>query len=231
VKTIGLIGGMSWQSSAEYYRLINEAVHDRLGEHNNARTLMITVNFQEIEAWMRGGDWGRVAACMQDAARRLQAGGADFVLLCTNTVHKVAPSIEAALSVPFLHIVDATADAIGRRGFTSVGLLGTRFTMEQEFYRDRLESRHGLTALIPDESARTLVHQVIFDELCHGEVREDSRREFQRIIDGLKERGAQGVILGCTELTLLLQPEHSSLPVFDTTRIHVEAAVALALPG
>ena len=228
MKTIGLLGGMSWQSSAEYYRLINEAIQARLGGLNNGRTLMFTVNFQEIEPLMRAGDWDGVAAIVSDAARKLEAGGADFILLCTNTIHKVAPAIEAAISVPFVHMVDVTADAVKRQGFHTVGLLGTSFTMEQEFYRARLES-HGLSVLIPPASARADVHRIIFEELCFGQVRDESRRQYQAVIDELRDRGAQGVILGCTEIGLLIQPEDSSLPVFDTTRIHAEAAVALAL--
>jgi aspartate racemase len=228
MKTIGLLGGMSWQSSAEYYRLINQAVQERLGGHNNARTLMLTVNFQEIEAPMRAGDWQDVASQVSHAARQLQAGGADCLLLCTNTMHKVADAIEAAISIPFVHLIDATAAAVQRQGCRTVGLLGTRFTMEHEFYRERLES-HGLSVLIPDEPSREPIHRVIFDELCHGEIREASRHLFQRAIDNLRHRGAEGVILGCTEIPLLIQPQDSSLPVFDTTRIHVDAAVALCL--
>ena len=229
MKIIGLLGGMSWQSSAEYYRLLNEAIQARLGGHNNARTLMFTVNFQEIEASMRDGDWDRVAAQVSDAAHKLEAGGADFVLLCTNTIHKVAGAIEAAISIPFVNLIDVTAQAIQVQGCHTVGLLGTSFTMEQEFYRARLES-HGLSVLIPHPPDCALIHRVIFEELCHGEIREASRVDFQRITDELRQRGAEGVILGCTELPMLLQPEHSSLPVFNTTKIHVDAAVALCLP-
>ena len=228
MKTIGLLGGMSWQSSAEYYRLLNEAVQTRLGGHNNARTLMLTVNFQEIETAMHAGDWDRVARHVADAARQLEAGGADFVLLCTNTIHKVAAAIESAISIPFVNLIDVTAAAVHARGFRTVALLGTRFTMEQEFYRARLES-HGLKVLVPDAPFRSILHGVIFEELCHGDIREDSRRDVQLMIDELGRHGAQGVILGCTELSLLIRPEDSPLPVFDTTRIHVDAAVALCL--
>jgi aspartate racemase len=228
MKTIGLLGGMSWQSSAEYYRLINQGVAARLGGHNNARTLMLTVNFQEIEAAMREGDWERIAVLVSQAARQLEAGGADFVLLCTNTIHKVAAAIESAISIPFVNLMDATAAAIRKQGCRTVALLGTRVTMEHEFYRGRLES-HGLRVLVPDEPFRAILHGVIFEELCHGEIREDSRRDVQLMIDELRHRGAEGVILGCTELTLLIQPEHSPLPLFDTTRIHCDAAVDLCL--
>ena len=219
---------MSWQSSAEYYRLINEAIQARLGGHHNGRTLMFTVNFEEIEPLMRAGDWDGVAAIVTDAARKLEAGGADFILLCTNTIHKVSDAIEAAISIPFVHLVDVTAEAVQRQGCHTVGLLGTRFTMEQEFYRARLE-RHGLTVLIPDAEARDTIHRVIFEELVFGKVHDQSRRQYQAIIHQLRDRGAEGVILGCTEIGLLIQSADSSLPVFDTTRIHVEAAVALAL--
>jgi aspartate racemase len=228
MKTLGLLGGMSWQSSAEYYRLLNQAIHTRLGGHNNARTLMLTVNFHEIEAAMREGDWERIAVLVSQAARQLEAGGADFVLLCTNTIHKVAAAIESAISIPFVNLMDATAAAIRKQGCRTVALLGTRVTMEHEFYRGRLES-HGLRVLVPDEPFRAILHGVIFEELCHGEIREDSRRDVQLMIDELRHRGAEGVILGCTELTLLIQPEHSPLPLFDTTRIHCDAAVDLCL--
>jgi aspartate racemase len=228
MKTIGLLGGMSWQSSAEYYRLINQGVAARLGGHNNARTLMLTVNFHEIEAAMREGDWERIAVLVSQAARQLEAGGAEFVLLCTNTIHKVAAAIESAISIPFVNLMDATAAAIRKQGCRTVALLGTRVTMEHEFYRGRLES-HGLRVLVPDEPFRAILHGVIFEELCHGEIREDSRRDVQLMIDELRHRGAEGVILGCTELTLLIQPEHSPLPLFDTTRIHCDAAVDLCL--
>jgi aspartate racemase len=228
MKTIGLIGGMSCESSAEYYRLINQITKRKLGAHNNARSLMLTVNFQDIEPLQRQGDWDELGRRMAQAARQLEAGGADFVVLCTNTMHKLASHIEAAISIPFLHIVDATAEAIKAQGFTTVGLLATRFTMEHEFYHQRLQ-RHGLTALIPEEPDRTLVHEVIYQELCHGKVDDASRRHYQRIIEDLKTRGAQAVILGCTEITLLIKPEDSVLPVFDATLIHAETATAFAL--
>jgi aspartate racemase len=229
MKTIGLIGGMSWESSAEYYRMINQEMKRRLGGHNNARSLMLTVNFDEIEALQHRGEWETLGALMQDAARRLEAGGADCIVLCTNTMHKMAAQIEAAVSIPFLHIADPTAEAIKQRGFTRIGLVGTRFTMEHDFYRGRLESPHGLSVLILDDADRDIVHKVIYEELCHGKLLDASRREFQRVIDDLKTRGAQAVILGCTEITLLVKPGHSSLPVFDTTGIHAAAAVSFAL--
>jgi aspartate racemase len=229
MKTIGLIGGMSWESSAEYYRMINQEMKRRLGGHNNARSLMLTVNFHEIEELQREGEWEALGKQMQEAACQLEVSGAHCIVLCTNTMHKVATSIETAISIPFLHIADPTAEAIKKQGFTAVGLLGTRFTMEHDFYRGRLESRHGLSVLTPDAADRDLIHKVIYQELCHGKVLDASRREYQRAIDDLKSRGAQAVILGCTEITLLIKQDDSSLPVFDTTRIHAEAAVSFAL--
>jgi aspartate racemase len=229
MKTIGLIGGMSWESSAEYYRTINQEVKRRLGGHNNARSLMLTVNFHEIEAMQREGAWETLGVQMQDAVRHLERGGADCIVLCTNTMHKVAAHIEAIATVPFLHIADPTALAIRAQGFSTVGLLGTRFTMEHDFYRGRLESKFGVTALTPNATDREIVHRIIYDELCHGKISESSRHEYQRVIHDLKARGAQAVILGCTEITLLIKPQDSALPVFDTTRIHAEAAVSFAL--
>lgn len=229
MKTIGLIGGMSWESSAQYYRMINQGMKHRLGGHNNARSLMLTVNFHDIESLQHQGEWDRLGKLMQDAARQLQAGGADFIVLCTNTMHKAAMHIESAVSIPFLHIADPTADAIKEQGLSTVGLLGTRFTMEQDFYRGRLESRHGLSVLVPDEIDRGIVHRVIYEELCHGKVQDASRREYQRVIADLQARGAQAVILGCTEISLLIQPQDSPLPVFDTTSLHAQAALAFAL--
>ena len=229
MKTIGLIGGMSWESSALYYRTINQETKRLLGGHNNARSLMLTVNFHDIEEMQRQGAWEELGVGMRDAARQLERGGADCIVLCTNTMHKVAASIESAVSIPFLHIADPTADAIKRQGFTTVGLLGTKFTMEHDFYRGRLEAKHGLSVIVPDEADRDIVHRAIYDELCHGKVVDASRHAYQRIIGSLKERGAQAVILGCTEITLLIGAEDSPLPVFDTTRIHAEAAVAFAI--
>ncbi|WP_132141886.1 aspartate/glutamate racemase family protein [Luteibacter rhizovicinus] len=228
MKVIGLIGGMSWESSAEYYRLINDGVKAALGGHNNARSLMMTVNFHDIETLQHEGRWDELGTHMADAARRLAAGGADVLLLCTNTMHKLWPVVEDAVDMPLIHIADPTAAAIGRAGFQKVGLLGTRFTMEQDFYRGRLETRHGLDVVIPGEADRTIVHSVIYDELCLGRVVESSRRELQRIVRELGEQGAQCVILGCTELMLLLSADDVSIPVFDTTALHAEAAVRFA---
>lgn len=229
MKTIGLIGGMSWESSAEYYRHINQLVHARLGGHNNASSLMATVNFEEIKTMQFAGRWDAAAERMAAAARQLQAGGADFIVLCTNTMHKVAAAIETAVDIPFLHISDPTGTAIRAAGMKTIALLGTAFTMEQEFYRQRLEEKFGLSVLVPPASERKIVHEVIYDELCKGTVRDASRAAYQRIIRALHEQGAQGVILGCTEIALLIGPGDSPIPVFDTTRLHCQAAVDLAL--
>jgi len=229
MKTIGLIGGMSWESSAEYYRLVNQGMKTRLGGHANARSVMVTVCFEEIQALQHAGRWDELAARMQQAARQVEQGGADFVLLCTNTMHRVAPAIEAALSIPLLHIVDPTAQALRAAGIGRVGLLGTRFTMEQDFYRARMAERHGIETLVPDEAGRRRVHEIIYDELCHGVVSAASRDVYRQVVAELAERGAGGVILGCTEITLLIGPEDVALPTFDTTRLHALAAVEVAL--
>ena len=229
MKVIGLIGGMSWESSAEYYRLINRGVRSRLGGQHSARSLMYSVDFHDVEVLQRENRWAEAAREMAECAARLERGGADFVVLCTNTMHKLAPAIEEAVGIPLVHIADATAAAVKRAGVGSVGLLGTRYTMEGDFYKGRLAGRHGLEVLTPDEAGRKVVHDVIYDELCQGKVVEESRREYLRVIDALAERGAEGVILGCTEITLLIKPQDVSLPVFDTTRLHAEEAVRLAL--
>ncbi|MBF6991548.1 aspartate/glutamate racemase family protein [Cupriavidus sp. IK-TO18] len=229
MKTIGLIGGMSWESSAEYYRLINQDMKTRLGGHNNARSLMATVCFEEIKALQHAEQWDELGRLMQQAARQVEAGGADFVLLCTNTMHRVAPAIESVLNVPFIHIVDPTAHALRQAGIRRVGLLGTRFTMEQDFYRGRMRELHGIDVLVPEQADRERVHDVIYEELCHGIVRDESRAEYQRIVAALAAQGAEGVILGCTEITLLLRQYDVALPVFDTTALHAQAAVTLAL--
>lgn len=228
-KTIGLIGGMSPESSAEYYRIINEASKARLGGHSNLPSLMLTLDFGHIERLQHRGEWAALGEQLAAAARALEAGGADCVVLCTNTMHKLASSIESAVSIPLLHIADPTGAAIRAAGHTRVGLLGTRFTMEQDFYRHRLEEGHGLEVLVPDTGARETVHRIIYDELCHGRVLAESRRAYQRIIDELGARGAQAVILGCTEIALLIGPRDSSLPVFDTTSLHAQGAVEWAL--
>lgn len=228
MKTIGLIGGMSWESSAEYYRLVNQGMKERLGGHRNARSVMVTVCFETIERLQHDGRWDELGTLMADAARQLQAGGADFVVLCTNTMHRVAPAIEAAVDIPFLHIVDPTARALQRAGITRVGLLGTRFTMEHDFYAGRMRERFAIETVVPDEADRAIVHAVIYDELCHGVVRDASRAEYLRIIAGLQARGVGGVILGCTEIGMLVRAQDVALPVFDTTALHASFAVDLA---
>lgn len=228
MKRIGLIGGMSWESSAEYYRLINELVRDRLGGLHSANCLLLSVDFAEVEEMQTSGRWDDAAQLLVDAARVLEGGGADFVVLCTNTMHKVADAISSSVSVPLLHLADTTADAVLAAGIRQVGLLGTAFTMEQAFYRDRLAG-HGVEVIIPGAEDRALVHRVIYDELCLGVLTQESRTAYQSVIRRLVERGAKGVILGCTEIELLVGQEHSPVPVFPTTRIHAEAAVRLSL--
>ncbi|MCK2218383.1 aspartate/glutamate racemase family protein [Actinomadura sp. ATCC 31491] len=228
MRTIGLLGGMSWESSAEYYRLLNEETRERLGGHHCARSILLTVDFAEIEAMQREGRWDEAADVLAEAAAALERAGADLVLLCTNTMHRVAGAIEAAVGVPFVHLVDATARSVTAAGITRVGLLATRFTMEMDFYRERMR-RHGVEVVVPEEPDRTIVHDVIYRELTRGRIEESSREEYRRIIAGLARRGAEGVILGCTEITLLVGPGDSPVPVFDSTRIHVETAVELAL--
>ncbi len=231
MKTIGLIGGMSWESSAEYYRLINQDMKARLGGHRNARSVMVTVSFEQVKALQHAQRWDELGECMQQAALQVQAAGADFVLLCTNTMHRVAPALEAALDIPFLHIVDPTAQALRDAGIARVGLLGTAFTMEQAFYRGRMQDMHGIEVVVPDAADRALVHRIIYDELCHGIVRDGSRDAYRRIIGGMQAQGVGGVILGCTEISLLIGQDDVALPVFDTTALHARAAVSRALEG
>ena len=228
MRTIGLIGGMSWESSAEYYRIINQRVRDQLGPLRSAQILMYSVDFGPVEQAQHAGRWDDTALILEDAARRLQAGGADCVVLCTNTMHRVAPRIESAVSIPFLHIADAAGLAAVEAGTLTVGLLGTAFTMEQDFLKSRL-CDHGLTVLVPDADERQAVHRIIYDELCVGVISEASRQVYQQVIESLAARGAQAIILGCTEIGLLIKPQHSDLPLLDTTELHAQAAVAFAL--
>ncbi|MDE1899360.1 MAG: aspartate/glutamate racemase family protein [Xanthomonadaceae bacterium] len=229
MKMIGLIGGMSWESSACYYQSINRRVAARRGGLHSARCLLYSVDFAEIEDCQREGDWDRAGVLLADAARALQAAGADLIGLCTNTMHKVADAIQAAVDVPLLHIADATGTALVAAGVRRVGLLGTRFTMEQGFYRERLARAFGLDVVVPDALARAEVHRVIYDELCRGEVREDSREHYRAIVQELVDAGAEGVILGCTEVGLLLRQRDAAAPLFDTTQLHAEALVDAAL--
>ncbi|MYW68148.1 amino acid racemase [Streptomyces sp. SID8379] len=228
MRTIGLLGGMSWESSAEYYRLLNERTRERLGGLHSARCVLYSVDFAEIEELQVAGRWAEAGEILAGAARSLEAAGADLVLICTNTMHKVADQVSAAISVPLLHLADTTADAVRSAGLTRVGLLGTAFTMEQAFYRDRLAS-HDLEVLTPDADSRALVHRVIYEELCLGVVREDSREAYRKVIAELVAAGAQGIVLGCTEIELLVTESDSPVPLFPTARLHAEAAVSLAL--
>jgi len=228
-QVIGLIGGMSWESSAEYYRLINEGVRARLGGLRSARVLMWSFDFGEIEALQHAGRWDDAAALLVDAARRLERGGADFALLCTNTMHRVADQVQAGIGIPLLHIADPTAERVRAAGFSRVGLLGTAFTMEQAFYKGRLRDRFGLDVLVPGDEDRALVHRVIYDELVQGRAEPASREAYRAVIARLAERGAEAIILGCTEIMLLVRPEDSPVPLFDTTALHAAAAVERAL--
>jgi len=228
-KVIGLIGGLSWESSAEYYRLINQGVRARLGGLRSARCLMWSFDFGEIEALQHAGRWDDAAAEMVGAAQRLERGGADFVVICSNTMHRLADEVQGAIGLPLLHIADPTAERIRGAGLRRVGLLGTAFTMEQDFYKGRLARVHGLEVLVPDAAARGVVHRVIYEELVQGRVEPSSRAAVGEVIAGLVARGTEAVILGCTELMLLVGPADSAVPVFDTTGIHAEAAVERAL--
>ncbi|MFM5324376.1 aspartate/glutamate racemase family protein [Aeromonas veronii] len=229
MKCIGLLGGMSWESTVSYYQALNRGVRTQLGGLHSARVLLNSVDFAGIERLQHAGDWPATARLLAAEARKLQDGGADFLLIGTNTMHKVAPEIEAAIDIPLLHIADATAAKLQADGITRVGLLGTRFTMEQDFYKGRLQERFGLAVLVPDEAGRERVHRIIYDELCLGEIRESSRAEYLAIIEGLAAAGAEAVILGCTEIALLVGDARAAVPLYDTTAIHAEAAVALAL--
>ncbi|MBD1910714.1 MULTISPECIES: aspartate/glutamate racemase family protein [unclassified Leptolyngbya] len=229
MKTIGLIGGMSWESSIEYYRIINETTKARLGGLHSAKSVMVSVDFAEIEALQHQGKWETAATHMIEAAQQLERAGADCIVLCTNTMHKLADSIQANTALPFLHIADATADRIRDARLQTIGLLGTRFTMEEAFYRDRLIQHHGLNVRVPEESDRRTIHRIIYDELCQGIIRPESKAQYLAIIDTLIEAGAEGIILGCTEIELLVTEGDCSIPLFPTSRIHAEAAVDWAL--
>jgi aspartate racemase len=228
LKTIGLLGGMSWESTALYYRLINEETRRRLGGLHSAPLVLVSVDFEPIERLQAQGDWESAGRLLADRAREVEAAGADFLLLCTNTMHKVAGVIESAIDVPLLHLADATAGRISADGYTRVGLLGTRFTMEQPFYRERLEAA-GLEVLVPDAPGREWVHQIIYDELCQGEIRDESRARYQAVVGDLEAAGADCIVAGCTEITLLLKPKDCALPLYDTAQIHALAAVERAL--
>ena len=229
MKTIGLLGGMSWESTADYYRLINTGVKDALGGLHSAEIVMYSVDFAPVEECQSRGDWDATAEMLVDAARRIQRAGADFLLICTNTMHKVAPAIEEAISMPLLHIADATAEALLLDGIKTVGLLGTAFTMEQNFYRGRMADRYGLQVLVPEKEARQKVHAIIYDELCRGKITGASRRCYLDIVDQLAAAGAEAVVLGCTEIGMLIKQGDTAVALYDTTAIHAARAVEWAL--
>jgi len=229
MKVIGLIGGMSWESSAEYYKILNETVKERLGGLHSAKCIMYSVDFEEIEQLQHAGKWGEATTYMIDAAQRVEKAGADFVLICTNTMHKMADDVQSAIGILLLHIADATAEKINEQGLNTVGLLGTKFTMEEDFYKGRLKEKFGLAVVVPEEDERTTVHDIIYNELCLGEIRESSREKMKKSIEHLVSKGAEGVILGCTEIPLLVKQKDAAVPLFDTTLIHAQAAVDRAL--
>jgi aspartate racemase len=229
MKTIGLLGGMTWHSTIEYYRLINTSVQTRLGGNHSARCILYSAEFAEVEALQESGGWEALSDFMVDLARRVEKAGADVLVICANTMHRTAPAIESAVSIPLLHIADAAGIEVRKQGLRTVGLLGTRFTMEHEFYRERLKNRHGLEVLIPDAEQRKKIHEIIYEELGRGIISDTSRASYVSIIDALHARGAEGVILGCTEIPLLIRPSDYPMPMFDTTAIHAAAAVDWAL--
>lgn len=229
MKTMGLIGGMSWESSLEYYRIINETVKEKLGGLHSAKCIMYSVDFDEVEKLQHHGKWEEATALMIDAAQRIEKAGADFVIICTNTMHKMAGDVQNSIQIPLLHIADVTADKVKEKGMKKVGLLGTRFTMEEDFYKGRLVEKHGIQVIIPDEEERQIVHNILYDELCLGEIKQISKDKFKEIIDHLAAKGAEGIILGCTEIPLIVLQKDYDLPLFDTTAIHAKAAVEYAL--
>ncbi|WP_038184529.1 aspartate/glutamate racemase family protein [Vibrio rhizosphaerae] len=229
MKTIGLLGGMSWESTLSYYKAINESVHHQLGGLHSAKICLYSVDFDEIEQLQHQGKWDETAIILSDAAKSVASGGADFLLICTNTMHKVAPQIESSISIPILHIADATAEKLRADGMQKVGLLGTRFTMEQDFYKNRLTEKFGIEVIVPNSDQQTVIHDIIYQELCLGVIRDDSRAQYLNVIQSLSAQGAEAVILGCTEIALLVKQEHTDVTLYDTTAIHAEAAVLLAL--
>ncbi len=229
MKTIGLIGGMSWESSLEYYRIINEMVKEKLGEPHSCKCIMYSVDFAEFESLQHDEEWELLSREMVDIACKLEKAGAELLIICTNTMHKMANDVQRSINIPLLHIADAAADKIITKKLSKVGLLGTKFTMEQDFYRGRLKDKYNIDVIIPDKQERDIVHKVIYNELISGIIKDDSRDEFKRIIKNLKENGAEGVILGCTEIPLLVKQEDSDIPVFNTTMLHARKSVELAL--
>ncbi|KKA44350.1 MULTISPECIES: aspartate/glutamate racemase family protein [Salinivibrio] len=229
MKTIGLLGGMSWESTVSYYTAINHGIKERLGGLNSAKICMYSVNFAEIEELQHKGLWDKTAQILSDAAVSIEAGGADFLLICTNTMHKVAPQIESHISIPILHIADATAETLILHGIRKVGLLGTRFTMDQDFYKKRITDKYGISVVVPSSEDKNTIHNIIYEELCQGIITEQSRDAYLKVIDKLKHEGAEAVILGCTEIALLVQQKHTNVPLFDTTAIHANAAILRSL--
>lgn len=229
MKTIGLIGGMSWESSLLYYQIINQRVNEKLGGHHSAKCYLYSVDFDEIKHLQYQGKWDEATYIMIDAARKLESGGADCIVICTNTMHKMAKEVEESVAIPLLHIADATAGEMVKDGVKKVALLGTAFTMEQDFYKGRLTDKFGLDVIIPSEADRVIIHDIIYQELCLGIVKDESRQSYLRIINELSQQGAEGVILGCTEITMLVSQELCAVPLYDTTRLHAEAAVDFAL--
>jgi len=229
MKTIGLLGGMSWESTELYYRLINESVKQNLGGLHSAKVVLHSVDFAEIEKLQHQGKWDETAEILKAEAQGIEKAGADFILICTNTMHLVAPQVQAAINIPLLHIADATAEEIVKQDIKKIGLLGTAFTMEQDFYKGRLIDEYGLDVIVPNEQDRQIIHQIIYDELCLGNIVDSSRKEYLRIIGTLIDQGAEGIILGCTEITLLVQSEHTDALLFDTTKIHALKAVEKAM--
>jgi len=229
MKTIGMIGGMSWESSLEYYRIMNQAVKEKLGGFHSAPCILYSVDFNDVEKLQHQGDWESLTRLMIEAAQRVKKAGADFLVICTNTMHKMADEVQGAIQIPLLHIADVTAEAVKANGQSRVGLLGTKFTMEQDFYKGRLQEIHGIDVLIPEDKERQVIHDILYNELCLGEIKELSKGKFQSIIQNLVKRGAQGVILGCTEIPLIVRQEDYKIPLYDTTALHSRAAVDFAL--
>ncbi|MBT4090631.1 MAG: aspartate/glutamate racemase family protein [Deltaproteobacteria bacterium] len=229
MKTIGMIGGMSWESSLEYYRILNEQIKQKLGGLHSAQCLMYSVDFGPIAELQHDNDWEELSRIMVETGQRLEKGGADFIIICTNTMHKMAKEVGAGISIPLIHIADATAEEIKRQGLNTVALLGTRFTMEQDFYKGRLAEKHGLKVLTPDDTDMDTIHRIIYKELCLGTILKDSKTEYLRIIEKLIDQGAEGIILGCTEIPLLVKQKDVSVPILDTTQLHAEAAVEFAI--
>ncbi len=229
MKTIGMIGGMSWESTLEYYRIMNQAVKEKLGGFHSAQCILYSVDFEDVEKMQHRGDWDSLTRLMIEAAQNVKKGGADFLVICTNTMHKMADAVQSATQIPLLHIADVTAEAVKQKGQNRVGLLGTKFTMEQDFYKGRLKDLHGIDVLIPEDEERQTIHDILYNELCLGEIRQLSREKFQSIIQNLVVRGAQGIVLGCTEIPLIVRQEDYKIPLYDTTSLHALAAVEFAL--